>query len=96
MYLGMSQAQADAGTSWRGTDQGTQMKSGGGSGLVLPFGGGRNTSGVFYDSPAYADLWSSSESGVNAWRRGVGSSFTTIWRDAFGKTNGFSVRCIGN
>ncbi len=48
MYLGMTQSQADA-TGHRGTDQGTQIKSGGPSGLNMPLAGNRSTDGLFYN-----------------------------------------------
>ena len=46
MSLGMTQSQADA-TGWRGTDQGTQLKSGGSSGMNVPLAGYRTTAGSF-------------------------------------------------
>ncbi len=46
MALGMTQVQADL-TGWRGTDQGTQLKSGGTSGFQALLAGFRNTLGSF-------------------------------------------------
>lgn len=96
MYLGMSQAQADA-IGWRGTNQGAQLILGGTSGLNLPLAGYRGSTGLFY-MPSNTFLWSSSElSGIVAWDRRVASGLDTAYRyDTDQKVNGFSVRCIGN
>ena len=93
--LGMTQAQADA-TGWRGTNQGTQLKTGGSSGLNMPLAGFRDTNGSFNDLSFGAALWSSSESSSSAWHRGLISSYTTVGRDSYVKGYGFSVRCMGN
>lgn len=93
--LGMTQAQADA-TGWRGTDQGTQLKAGGSSGLNIPLAGFRTTAGAFLDLGAYTDVWSSSESSGSAWRRHLPSGFATVYRDVRDEANGFSVRCLEN
>ncbi|HZJ34787.1 MAG TPA: FISUMP domain-containing protein, partial [Candidatus Angelobacter sp.] len=95
MQLGMSQAQADA-TSFRGTDQGTQLKSGGASGLNMPLAGHRGVLGPFYNLSYYASLWSSSESSATAWKRYLASALATVDRDPDSKDNGFSVRCLKN
>jgi len=73
MQLGMTQAQADTANAWRGTDQGTQLKSGGSSGLNMPLAGNRTTDGSFYGLASHAYLWSSSESSTSAWGRTLGS-----------------------
>jgi len=93
--LGMSQAQADT-IGWRGTDQGTQLKSGGSSGLNMPLAGNRNTGGSFVNLSSGAYLWSSSESSTSAWDRSLNSGYATVDRKAYDKGNGFSVRCLGN
>ena len=93
MSLGMTQAQADT-TGWRGTDQGTQLKSGGSSGLSVPLAGYRSTAGSFAHLGSVAGVWSSSESGGSAWRRHLGSGNATVYRDPDGKAYGFSVRCV--
>ena len=94
MQLGMTQEQADA-TLWRGTDQGTQMKIGGSSGLNVPFAGGLYSDSFLYLS-SYTILWSSSESGTSAQRRLLHPGYATIQRTAYPKAYGFSVRCLGN
>src|SRR5680860_182511 len=68
MQLGMTQAQADT-TGWRGTDQGTQLKPGGTSGLSMPLAGNRYPDGSFHWLSSYGFLWSSSESSTSAWKR---------------------------
>lgn len=88
MSLGMTQAQADA-TGWRGTDQGTQLKSGGSSGLNVPLAGNRTTAGSFSGLGADAYVWSSSESGSSAWRRYLGSGNATVHRYTNDKALGF-------
>jgi len=95
MQLGMTQAQADT-TGWRGTDQGTQLKPGGTSGLNMPLAGNRGTGGSFSDLSSYGNLWSSSESSTSAWLRGLYSGLATVDRLTDDKGNGFSVRCLGN
>lgn len=95
MSLGMTQAQADAG-GWRGTDQGTQLMSGGSSGLSVPLAGFRTTAGSFSDLGASAAVWSSSESGGSVWFRYLPSSSAAVWRSMRVKAYGFSVRCLEN
>jgi len=95
MQLGMTQAQADA-TGWRGTDQGTQLKSGGSSGLNMPLAGIRDSDGSFGVLSSYGILWSSSESSASAWERDSNSGYATVFRYAGFKSSGFSVRCLGN
>jgi len=96
MQLGMSQEQADVAYAWRGTDQGTQLKTGGSSGLNMPLAGLRLTDGSFGGLSSSAILWSGSESGGDAWRRCVSSGYATVCRVANDKAYGFSVRCLGN
>ena len=94
--LGMTQLEADKTNAWRGTDQGTQLKIGGGSGLNIPLSGYRNTDSSFSGLSWDADLWSSSESGSDARGRGLDPSNAGVVRDIYDKTYGFSVRCVGN
>jgi len=95
MQLGMSQATANTG-GYRGIDEGTKLKSGGSSGLNMPLAGFRYTDGSFYFLSSFAGLWSSSESGGNAWGRGLGSGYAPVSRNTDVKAYGFSVRCLGN
>ena len=95
MSLGMSQATADT-TGWRGTTEGTQLKSGGTSGFNGLLAGYRNTDGSFNSLSSNAYLWSSSESSTSAWKRNLSSGYATVDRSTDGKGYGFSVRCLGN
>jgi uncharacterized protein (TIGR02145 family) len=101
MALGMSSGQAN-GTGWRGTDQGTQIKTTygwlyGGNGTNssgfsgLP-GGYRDYEGIFRIG-GQAAWWTSSPSGSNAWRRWV-DTWSDINRETDEPVYGFSVRCV--
>lgn len=91
-YLGMSQAQADA-TGYRGTDQGSQIKLGGTTGLDILMAGGRQPDGVFSGIDTDGIIWTSTESDVNALYRNLDSN-DSIYRSTVGKTSGMSVRCL--
>ncbi|HEQ99299.1 MAG TPA: hypothetical protein ENO22_08180 [candidate division Zixibacteria bacterium] len=107
MFLGMSQADADA-TGWRGTDEGGKLKEAGmvhwnspntgatnESGFTALPGGYRVNTGAFLNMGTYAYLWSSTESGAyTVWGRLLSSGVATIYRYADSKAAGFSVRCI--
>jgi len=75
---------------------GTQLKSGGGSGLNIPLAGIRVSGGGFSSLSSYTNLWSSWESSGNAWRRHLNSGDATVYRTWFVKSYGLSVRCLGN
>jgi uncharacterized protein (TIGR02145 family) len=100
--LGMSEAEA-AGTGWRGTDEGYQMKSSSGwnsggngsnsSGFTGLPGGGRDAGGLFNDG-GYGYWWSASESGSNSWGRRLDYSFGNVDRDYNYRDGGFSARCV--
>ena len=108
MELGMS-VQEVLSTEWRGTDQGSQLKStagwaNGGNGSNssgfngLP--GGFRYTGGFNVGGSYIYLWSSSESGSSAWVRLLGDDYDQVYRydggtDADDNLHlGFSVRCV--
>ena len=103
MELGMSESQAN-GTGWRGTDQGTQMKSSasdspswdgtntsGFSGLA---GGYRPLNGGFFDEGNYGYFWSASANGTSAWVRGLNGGSTEVYRGNGNLRSGLSVRCV--
>ena len=103
MELGMSESEANS-TGWRGTDEGTQLKSiygwyDGGNGTddfgfsALP-GGSRFYNGFFYNLGYNGYWWSSSPSGGDAWRRGLTNFDPDIYRNSSDPRNGFSVRCL--
>ena len=95
MYLGMTQAQADA-SGYHGTDQGTQLKTGGTSGFNGLLGGyiynstfnNLGSGGFFRTSTQFDSL--------DAWREGLFSSDARVYRTHEAKTYGFSVRCLKN
>ena len=103
MELGMSASEAND-IGWRGTDQGTQMKTTygwyqGGNGTNssgfsgLP-GGLRNTSGTFNLAGNYGIWWSSSPNGSNAWYRYLSYDLPGVYRSTNLLRSGFSVRCL--
>jgi uncharacterized protein (TIGR02145 family) len=106
MALGMTLSEADN-TGFRGTDQGTQLKS---SQLDSPSWNGSNTSG-FSALPGGArsyyngyfnyegdggSWWSSSphDDAFNAWSRDLYSSNGSVYRDRYDRNYGMSVRCV--
>jgi|GEM_PF-1535238 len=108
MYLGMSQAQADA-SGLRGTDEGGKLKEAGTthwnppntdatneSGFFALPGGYRASGGNFLSMGYYAAFWSSTENGSNyAWNRYVIYNYSQVLRfDYSSKPYGFSVRCV--
>ena len=103
MALGMSEAQAN-GTGYRGTDQGTQMKTtygwnAGGNGTNLSGfkglpGGYRYNLGNFSLAGNIAYWWSSASSGSASWMRYLISGREDVFRFPESPRFGFSVRCI--
>jgi len=95
--LGMDPATAALSNVWRGTDQGSQMALGGGSGYEALYGGRRVTGGLFTAIDAYEYVWTSSEAGSAAWRRCLSIDDPKVGRyNTFPKNYGMSVRCIMN
>ena len=104
LSLGMTQTQAD-GTGYRGTDQGTQMKTTSGwfsngngtntSGISGLPGGNRYYNGSFVSIGNYGNWWSSTEySTTNAWTRHLHYYLANVYRFYNYKVHGFSVRCL--
>ena len=102
--LGMSESEANE-TSFRGTNQGTQMKTdygweaGNGTNSTgfsgLP-GGNRNVGGDQYDGGDSAYWWSSSpKNGSSSWYRKL-VSYPTVSRNWGNQRMGFSVRCLSD
>ena len=59
--------------------------------------GGYDYSGSWYNLSSYGHFWTSSQSDTSESRRRLlGLTTAQVYRDAFGKTNGISVRCIKN
>ncbi|MDD4298405.1 MAG: FISUMP domain-containing protein [Bacilli bacterium] len=98
MHLGMSQAEVDT-TGWRGTDQGTKLKTSTWKGnnasgfTALPVGY-HGTNGLFDGAGSYSYLWTSISSGINACRRGLSSTSYTVNRSVSAQAYGHSVRCL--
>jgi uncharacterized protein (TIGR02145 family) len=107
-YLGMSTADIASSWAWRGTDEGTRLKSttGWGAGLngtnttgftALPGGYRYAVDGTFNN---YADLaywWSSTEmDATTAWYRRMDGNQTGIYKAAVFKIGGKFVRCVKN
>jgi uncharacterized protein (TIGR02145 family) len=108
LYLGMPPAQIVVGWEWRGTDQGTRLKStsGWGAGLngtnttgfaALPGGYRYAVDGTFNN---YADLaywWSATEvNAETAWYRRMDGNQTGIYKGGVYKIGGKFVRCLKN
>lgn len=95
--LGMTESQAGI-TQWRGTDQGTQLKTSGASGFEAKLNGIRNyKGGRFLDIGTDGWFWSSTEdNNERAWYRKVRPDKTGVLREKIQKTYGFSVRCVIN
>jgi len=95
MFLGMDSATANLSNVWRGTNEGEQMLAGGTSGLNILFGGLRASTGDFLAIGQFAYIYSSSESGSNAWRRCLRNNDARVGRfNTFLKEYSFSVRCV--
>jgi len=109
MFLGMSQAEADA-FSWRGTDEGGKLKETGTTHWISPNEGATNESGFSALPGGYrynrgrfgsigigAFFWSSTEfDSKGAWLRNLRYDSPQIDRAGNGsyKYYGFSVRCV--
>jgi len=108
-YLGMTQGQADT-YGWRGTDQGTSIKStsgwfNGGNGTNssgfngLPGGYRYGADGGFYDIGKLSYFWSSTQYEYDALKgtyRRIDYNMSTIFREGTSKKGGKFVRCIKN
>lgn len=103
MSLGMSPEDTD-GTYWRGSDQGTQLKSSNGwredgdgtntSGFSALPGGFRTAEGEFIDTYGNGYWWSSSASNSNAWSRHLDWVDSRVYRLLHSQNRGYSVRCL--
>jgi len=96
-------------TGWRGVDGGGKLKETGTAHWAPPNTGATNSSGFtglpgggrLYPTGNFSGLttighfWSSSENSTStAWRRGLNNTSAMIWRSYYGKTYGYSVRCL--
>ena len=103
MELGMSESEANS-DGWRGTDQGTQMKSSPGDN---PSWNGTNTSGFsglaggfrIHDGVPNAlggngYFWSASSNGIGAWFRILSVEYFGVQRSEYNQGDGMSIRCL--
>jgi len=86
---------------WRGTNEHSKLSTftlGGtnSSGFTIILAGARDLTGGFFVRTSSAFIWSSVQSGGNAWRRYLRSDFAGVDRNADLKAYGFSVRCLKN
>jgi uncharacterized protein (TIGR02145 family) len=106
MYLGMTQNQADS-AYWRGTVQGTRLKSvsgwsngGNGNNLsgfnAVPAGYRYYLDGHFYDQGTTASFLTATEHTTitTVIYRNLNSNYTTVWRKDAPKNAGKAVRCV--
>ncbi len=107
MYLGMSQAQADA-WMWRGTDEGGKLKETGTTHWDSPNTGATNSSGftalpaglnggggTFLHGGSHTFFWTTTLAGVgNFWCRELIYDGAQISRWQYSHYTGFSVRCL--
>ena len=64
-------------------------------GFAATLPGARYTNASFNDLGSNLYLWSSTPSSAsNAWSRTLYTSYSTVYRHAYGKASGFSVRCL--
>ena len=105
--LGMGTEEA-ASISWRGTDQGDQLKTTSGwyfnsfwdgngtdsSGFSALPGGLRYSHGAYATGGASGYLWSVTGSFQMAWYRRLSDTKSTVFRNNTNPFNGFSVRCL--
>lgn len=109
LYLGMSQAQVDAISAWRGTavngvQQGSMLSNytlngNNSSGFSVLLAGNRQSDGGLDYPSSYANFWTATEgaSGNLGMRRTLYSGNATIFRDnTVTKVWGFSARCLQN
>jgi uncharacterized protein (TIGR02145 family) len=95
MNLGMTQLEADMSNTWRGQGVGTKLGKGGESGYEALYAGRRLSSGTYSLLNQYEYVWTSTESGEDAWRRCLEAGVSTVGRwNTFPKSYAFSIRCI--
>ena len=97
--LGMSAADADEQSEWRGTDEGDQLKDGGAANFDAPLVGyAASVMGGYYDfanDGTSCGFWASSASGGNAWFRALHEDHSEIYRALYEQDEeALSVRCL--
>jgi uncharacterized protein (TIGR02145 family) len=81
---------------WRGTTQGTTLKTVDATHFSGLLAGRRGADGSFGNLTSYASFWSSLQSGGNAFGRYLFSGYAAVSRNAYSEALGFSVRCLKN
>jgi uncharacterized protein (TIGR02145 family) len=97
MHLGMSMDAADA-MGWRGSDQGKQLKNGGGSGFRA-FLSGFHANGSYGGQGSQGVCWTATPDPDNsafALSRELGSSQSQIRRIGVLRVDAYSVRCVAD
>lgn len=93
--LGMDSATAHLANTWRGTNQGTQLKVGGSSGYDALLSGSAIPGGIFNVIGQYEYMHTSTPFGVYSWRRCVRTGDATVGRwNTFPRSYGLSLRCV--
>jgi len=94
LSIGLSEKVIDD-TEFRGTNEGTDLLVKGKSGFNATLGGWRTHDGEFVEMDLVATFWTSTQlSKTLAWGRGLEKGNKQISRLTFGKSLGFSVRCL--
>jgi len=109
-YLGMTQAQADGLTTWRGTNEGDKLKEIGTTHWASP-NNGTNISGFtalpnghrapnndnFIELGSVSWLWTDSEYNSSAaYNRGLQYNYSTVWRSYGDKSSGYAIRLVSD
>jgi len=95
--LGMNASTTEILNDWRGSNQGTQLKSGGSSGFEALYSGLRTSYASFSAGGSYMYFYTSTEFGNNAYRRCLRTNDETVGRwNTFPKSYAMSVRCLAN
>lgn len=97
VFLGMPQSKADIDNTWRGSDEGKQLKPEGSSGFNFLMGGAKQSTVSFFNYQAFGYFYTSTMSDNGPWRRCLQTGSSQIGRyDTYPKTYAMSVRCLKN
>ncbi len=84
-------------SEFRGTDQADKLMVKGSANFNLTMGGYRNHDGIFEGMDEMASYWTATNMGkFDAWGRGFEKDNSQIAKRTFGKSFGFSLRCVKN
>jgi uncharacterized protein (TIGR02145 family) len=94
-YLGMDASELNLTMSWRGTDQGTELKPGGSTGFDTDFAGCRYNFNNFAQFNIEATYWTSTQTNTTtALYRSFRTTQAGIYRNSLYKDYYVSVRCV--